>query len=237
VEHAGSVTLDTFFSALSILNRRSQKAKWISPFNVVKCENRVIKALATCRETVEEAFHVLDKDRNGWISKKEWKDRMPQLGIRRGSFSERELTQAWKSLDQNGDGRVNWIEWVNAFRILEGGVVPGNSSNSPFAAMQRSPGSRSASRASTSPSPADRTSESPAGSPAKPSAKSPVKKTPIKEIHEMSRGELENECVQHRTTMKQSAKRMDAARKMVAELKEENARLKGIMQYAENQNQ
>jgi len=218
VDHAGSVSFDAFFSALAILNKRADKAKWISPFNTVQCENKLIQALRTCRDTVEEAFHVIDVNRNGWISKKEWKECMPLLGIRKGSYSEREITQAWRSLDQNSDGRVNWIEWVNAFRILEGGEAPAGA-NSPFATGS----SRSPSRGN---------SNSPVASPSKgggPVASPSKGGGPAKEIHEMTRGELEVECAQHRTTMKQSAKRMDAARKMVLELKAENAQLKSLM--------
>ena len=45
--------------------QRADKAKWISPFNTVQCENKLIQALRTCRDTVEEAFHVIDVNRNG----------------------------------------------------------------------------------------------------------------------------------------------------------------------------
>ena len=80
VDHAGSVSFDAFFSALAMLNKvctlafpltlltglcSELRKPWISPFNTVQCENKLIQALRTCRNTVEEAFQVIDTNRNG----------------------------------------------------------------------------------------------------------------------------------------------------------------------------
>jgi len=187
VDRQGSVPFDNFNRALHVLTKRAKEVKWISPFNRVKT-NRVIDALIAARNTPEEVFQVIDVNRNGWISKLEWKSKLPELGISPQAYNQRELDAAWRSLDQNGDGRVNWSEWIKAFRIITG-------------------------------SPTKRGQGSPAESPGSPTTKV------VKELSDMSRAELEQECASHRKTLQKSAVRLDNARKQVAELKAENARL------------
>ena len=70
--------------------------------------NRVIDALIAARNTPEEVFQVIDVNRNGrsqllspyqtphacsagWISKLEWKSKLPELGISPQAYNQREL--------------------------------------------------------------------------------------------------------------------------------------------------
>jgi len=187
VDRHGSVPFENFDKALTVLTKRAKEVKWISPFNRVK-SNRVIEALLTARQSVEEVFQVIDSNRNGWISKKEWRDKLPALGIDPQSFNQREIDAAWRSLDQNSDGRVNWSEWIKAFRIIKGSPTRPN-------------GSRQSS----------------------------TNASQVKELNTMSRGELEQECAQHRKTLEQSTRRMESARKQVAQLKAENEKLQALL--------
>eukprot|EP00658_Telonema_sp_P-2_P033779 TRINITY_DN2472_c0_g1_i1.p1 TRINITY_DN2472_c0_g1~~TRINITY_DN2472_c0_g1_i1.p1 ORF type:complete len:273 (+),score=63.25 TRINITY_DN2472_c0_g1_i1:187-1005(+) len=131
LERQGSVSYESFHQSLSVLTKNAGVVKWISPFNRVSTTNKVLDILMKSHESVEESFQVIDVNRNGWISKKEWKEKLGCFGIDKFAFSQREIDQAWRSLDQNGDGRVNWSEWVKAFKKISGSPKRQEASPSP----------------------------------------------------------------------------------------------------------
>jgi len=68
-------------------------------------------------ENVQTTFRKIDKDGNGWISKKELKDGLKQLGIVAPiGCPFKDFKALWDVLDTNNDGRVNWSEWLKSLR-------------------------------------------------------------------------------------------------------------------------
>ncbi|KAL6637834.1 hypothetical protein ACP70R_025406 [Stipagrostis hirtigluma subsp. patula] len=72
-------------------------------------------------EELKEAFEVLDKDRNGFISPTELRTVMINLGEK---MTDEEVEQMIKEADTDGDGQVNYDEFVlmmkNAERKISG---------------------------------------------------------------------------------------------------------------------
>ncbi|XP_074558494.1 calmodulin-like [Curcuma longa] len=60
-------------------------------------------------EELKEAFKVFDKDQNGFISKNELKNVMMSLGEK---LTDEEVDQMIKEADLDGDGQVNYEEFV-----------------------------------------------------------------------------------------------------------------------------
>ena len=57
-----------------------------------------------------EAFHAIDNDRSGTLSTTELKDVMKSFGE---NFSDEQLEQMFKKADANGDGQVDYQEFLN----------------------------------------------------------------------------------------------------------------------------
>ncbi|KAK3146127.1 hypothetical protein QOZ80_3AG0216670 [Eleusine coracana subsp. coracana] len=72
-------------------------------------------------EELKEAFEVLDKDQNGFISPTELRTVMTSLGEK---MTDEEVEQMIKEADTDGDGQVNYDEFVlmmkNAERKISG---------------------------------------------------------------------------------------------------------------------
>ncbi|XP_074576438.1 uncharacterized protein LOC141832971 [Curcuma longa] len=66
-------------------------------------------------EEVREAFKVFDKDQNGFISKNELKNVMISLGEK---LTDEEVDQMIKEADLDGDGQVNYEEFVKMMTSL-----------------------------------------------------------------------------------------------------------------------
>jgi len=71
-------------------------------------------------ENIWQTFKEFDGDGNGWISKKEMKQIIKQLDVVGPmGMSARDFNALWKSLDDNGDGRINWIEWLEKMKVVK----------------------------------------------------------------------------------------------------------------------
>ncbi|XP_042400121.1 calmodulin-like isoform X1 [Zingiber officinale] len=64
-------------------------------------------------EELKEAFKVFDKDQNGFISKNELKNVMMSLGEK---LTDEEVDQMIKEADLDGDGQVNYEEFVKMMK-------------------------------------------------------------------------------------------------------------------------
>ncbi|KAJ4474361.1 hypothetical protein J3R30DRAFT_3508317 [Lentinula aciculospora] len=64
-------------------------------------------------EEIRQAFQVFDKDGNGSISAKELKAVMESLGEK---LSDKEVDAMILEADQDGDGNINYAEFVDMMR-------------------------------------------------------------------------------------------------------------------------
>ncbi|MBA0559035.1 hypothetical protein Golob_016017 [Gossypium lobatum] len=71
------------------------------------CEKKIQETDA--EEELKEAFRVFDKDLNGYISASELRNVMMNLGEK---LSDEEVEQMIKEADLDGDGQVNYDEFV-----------------------------------------------------------------------------------------------------------------------------
>jgi Ca2+-binding EF-hand superfamily protein len=68
-------------------------------------------------DNVWQTFKEFDCDGNGWISKKEMKELIKTVVGPMG-MAARDFDALWRSLDENGDGRINWIEWLETMKVV-----------------------------------------------------------------------------------------------------------------------
>lgn len=64
---------------------------------------------ADSQEEIEEAFKVFDKDGNGYISSTELRHVMTSLGEK---LTDEEVDEMIREADINGDGQINYQEFV-----------------------------------------------------------------------------------------------------------------------------
>nr|2KN2_A Chain A, Calmodulin [Glycine max] len=69
-------------------------------------------------EELKEAFKVFDKDQNGYISASELRHVMINLGEK---LTDEEVEQMIKEADLDGDGQVNYEEFVKMMMTVRGG--------------------------------------------------------------------------------------------------------------------
>merc|ERR1712226_296915 len=70
-------------------------------------------------ENIWQTFKEFDQDGNGWISKSEMRQILKKLkGVGAMGMAARDFDALWKSLDDNGDGRINWIEWLEKMKVV-----------------------------------------------------------------------------------------------------------------------
>jgi len=82
--------------------------------------DQVLSALfAMNRENIWQTFKEFDSDGNGWISKKEMKEVVKSVRVVGPmGMAAQDFNALWKALDDNGDGRVNWIEWLEKMKTV-----------------------------------------------------------------------------------------------------------------------
>lgn len=64
-------------------------------------------------EELRQAFQNIDKDNNGYISKKEFKELMKSMGE---DLSRSELKEVMAGADNNDDGKISYEEFVVMMR-------------------------------------------------------------------------------------------------------------------------
>ncbi|GJM95224.1 hypothetical protein PR202_ga11934 [Eleusine coracana subsp. coracana] len=72
-------------------------------------------------EELREAFKVFDKDQNGYISATELRHVMINLGEK---LTDEEVEQMIREADLDGDGQVNYDEFVRMMMLSDGGHAP-----------------------------------------------------------------------------------------------------------------
>jgi len=80
----------------------------------------VLQKLYSRPENFEQTFRSIDTDGNGWVSKKEFRQALTKLGVVDSTgLAERDFKALWKGIDANGDGRMNWCEWLERMRTVQ----------------------------------------------------------------------------------------------------------------------
>jgi len=101
----GKMTLDEF---LDLMERQLMSAQ--------KGEEDLEKKF---QSLVKESFHWLDKDRDGILTKDEISTAFTMCGEK---LSDNELAEIYSDFDRNGDGKVDYEEWVKSLIEVEGQV-------------------------------------------------------------------------------------------------------------------
>eukprot|EP00658_Telonema_sp_P-2_P039388 TRINITY_DN28185_c0_g1_i1.p1 TRINITY_DN28185_c0_g1~~TRINITY_DN28185_c0_g1_i1.p1 ORF type:complete len:221 (+),score=61.63 TRINITY_DN28185_c0_g1_i1:140-802(+) len=79
--------------------------------------DELLEKIVAANQNVEATFLRMDKDGNGWISKKELKDGLTSIGlVDELGCGTQDFNALWRSLDTNHDGRVNWCEWLGSLK-------------------------------------------------------------------------------------------------------------------------
>ena len=61
-------------------------------------------------EALEQAFMHFDKDRSGYLDKKEFKDVLTQMGS--APMTDTEFKAVWKNIDEDKDGKIDYNEFI-----------------------------------------------------------------------------------------------------------------------------
>jgi calmodulin len=101
----GKMTLDEF---LDLMERQVMSAQ--------KGEEDLDKKF---QSLVKESFFWLDKDRDGVLTKEEIGTALTMCGEK---LSDAELNEIYSDFDRNGDGKVDYDEWVKSLIEVEGQV-------------------------------------------------------------------------------------------------------------------
>jgi hypothetical protein len=68
--------------------------------------------------TLEDIFKKFDEDGNGWISSVEFRNAIRKLNL---GLSSRDIDLIMKRVDMNGDGKIDWREFMGKFKVTTGG--------------------------------------------------------------------------------------------------------------------
>jgi len=120
MDHNSEIQYDEFL--LKMRPQRSQAAgarKAEARGTAYAVADEILEALFFRHGSIEQTFRELDVDGNGWVSKKELRELIKKLPNFTAGASARDFNALWKTLDANGDGRVNWIEWLQKFRKVQ----------------------------------------------------------------------------------------------------------------------
>jgi hypothetical protein len=63
--------------------------------------------------TLEDIFKKFDEDGNGWISEVEFRNAIRKLNL---GLSSRDIDMIMKRVDMNGDGKIDWREFMAKFK-------------------------------------------------------------------------------------------------------------------------
>lgn len=82
--------------------------------------DEILQQLYKRPENIEQTFRRIDGDGNGWVSKKEFKQALQHLGVTGpNGLAERDFKALWNCVDSNGDGRINYCEWLKRMRTVQ----------------------------------------------------------------------------------------------------------------------
>ncbi|PAA82129.1 hypothetical protein BOX15_Mlig030419g2 [Macrostomum lignano] len=80
----------------------------------------MMESVYKSREKLETIFRIMDRDNSGHISLDEFKECCRVLGrVTKRNLSEDEIVDMAKALDLNKDGKIDFNEFLEAFRIVE----------------------------------------------------------------------------------------------------------------------
>jgi len=85
---------------------------------------RIVAVLFEYRFELAAAFSLFDTDRSGKISRDELRIGLNSISSLTGSpLTEGQADELMRALDTNGDGEIDWAEFVNAFRLVDTGAA------------------------------------------------------------------------------------------------------------------
>ena len=81
---------------------------------------RIVAVLFEYRFELAAAFSLFDTDRSGKISRDELRIGLNSISSLTGSpLTEGQADELMRALDTDGDGEIDWLEFVNAFRLVD----------------------------------------------------------------------------------------------------------------------
>jgi len=126
----GAAEIEDFKMALAALKygAKSPRAK-IASGNQFKT-NHILQELLQLNEgNLEITFKAIDLNGNDWLSKQEFARGLSALNIGQGGLDPKEVKEAFASLDENADGRINWSEFIQVMTKVKYASVNSNSTS------------------------------------------------------------------------------------------------------------
>ena len=98
-------------------NQKSRTTIQTATASSSQWDNNVIERLrviiATSTKSLREIFNEFDEDGNGFITQVEFRNAMRKLNL---GITSREMDQVLQQIDNNGDGKIDWLEFSAKFK-------------------------------------------------------------------------------------------------------------------------
>ena len=106
--HTTSMRSTNQKSRTTIQTKTSSSNQWDN--NVIE---RLRVIIATSTKSLREIFNEFDEDGNGFITQVEFRNAMRKLNL---GITSREMDQVLQQIDNNGDGKIDWLEFSAKFK-------------------------------------------------------------------------------------------------------------------------
>jgi len=113
IKYSGKSTVRNIKSAAAgsrttIYTESSSSSTW--KVDIIEKLRQIIR---TSNKSFEEIFREFDEDKNGYISKIEFRNAIRKLNL---GLTSREIDQLMVKIDTNADGKIDWQEFIHYFK-------------------------------------------------------------------------------------------------------------------------
>lgn len=98
-------------SRTTIVSMNSSNVQWEA--DIIEKLRQIVRSSSL---SFEDIFKKFDEDGNGFISSIEFRNAIRKLNL---GLSSREIDLIMKRVDTNGDGNIDWKEFINKFKTTE----------------------------------------------------------------------------------------------------------------------